>query len=83
MKNYLHTICVQGDGVFPLDMLRYDCLHPKHTDDATRMAASLRHLIPSEGVNIFYLEREAPKNWSPTEARWESFGFRVVSHSIR
>lgn len=65
---------VNGRGLFPLDMLRYDACWPARQDDVVAMTAPGN---PERGVRI-----ESEK--APTIGRWRSFGWTVtdvVEHS--
>lgn len=64
---------VEGQGEFPLDMLRKDGSWPAGQADALAMNASPERSAPKRRVTLFTLERFI------TEARWESFGWRVVT----
>lgn len=65
---------VEGNGVFPLDMLRYDACWPyTESQDSTALGgawhdAKLRRVV---------LQTNSPT--APTEGRWKSFGWRVVA----
>lgn len=66
------VFAVEGRGDFPLDMLRYDRCWPRYEAEIykfTRTDFSGR--APVRNINLEGLKR-------PTEARWESFGWRVV-----
>ena len=86
-KMYIHTYRVEpSDGMifpFPIDMLRYDNSYPDSELDSSRIIESLS-LRPSErergGVDIRSI---AHSTWTPRDARWRSFGWKVVSHGKR
>jgi len=60
---------------FPLDMLRYDGLHPRRSEDANRIDdAGARR-----SDEVISLEGYHDKNWKPEVERWKSFGWDVVS----
>jgi len=64
---------VEGSGDFPVDMLRYDrafCLTPIPHPDHPWFGKRLRVVCAIQ------------KNFKPTEARWNSFGWRVLSGSV-
>lgn len=79
-KKYVHTVRVLGKFRFPIDMLRYDGLCPSKEEDSSEISGSLGddewETAPIE------LNCIAPKNWKPTEARWKSFGWNILSHVI-
>lgn len=70
-KFYVIYYVVQGSGDFPIDMLRYDRSCPASESD-------------SHQIERFELRRVALTRFSaagksgPNEARWKSFGWRVV-----
>ena len=61
---------VEGKGEFPLDMLRYDRCWPAHELDSNLIGsvvhAQLKRVVGLVGLKL------------PTEARWASFGWRVI-----
>ena len=68
---------VRGPGTFPVDMLRYDRSYPYTEADAGKIEQTL----DSDGTPgpVIELEhRGDDRNWSPTNARWRSFGWHVV-----
>lgn len=64
------TFDVEGQGQFPLDMLRYDLCWPASEADATmiNMGTGLRP-VRLKGLK------------SPTVARWASFGWKAIEVS--
>lgn len=86
MARKTFSFAVEGDSLFPLDMLRYDAAHPasNFTPDAVEM---LTLSLDQEYRSAYRLENgEYPKfrvwlrcyDRPPTEARWASFGWRVI-----
>ncbi len=71
-KTKLVRFTVEGVGVFPFDMLRYDGCYPVGHGDVRIMT----HISSSEEPKRVELESFSAA--SPTPARWESFGWRVV-----
>jgi hypothetical protein len=66
------TFQVEGTWDFPLDMLRYDLCWPASQSDAgliagTTLVGKAERRITLKGLKL------------PTEARWVSFGWKVVS----
>jgi hypothetical protein len=61
---------VEGNGVFPVDMLRYDTCWPASERDSYLLLGEHHRR-----VKLVYRD-EGP---GPTPKRWESFGWRVVS----
>ena len=76
MKRYLHKFTVEGIGVFPFDMLRYDCCYPLTSSDSLEME-------PGRGKRRkVVLTREADRLWTPTVGRWSSFLWKVTDHTV-
>lgn len=69
---------VEGHGSFPVDMLRYDCCWPKTETDSAIMDRSHR----DRGGNHHYAIRVMGLK-HPTEARWQSFGWKVREGSMQ
>lgn len=63
-------VTVTGNGPFPLDMLRYDGLHPERSEDTTLILGTL---TSGDGAVDIQLLRWAPRGWRPTEGRWRSY----------
>lgn len=72
----LHTVrfTVEGTGPLPLDMLRYDASYPATEHDSAR--AFDDHFGRPRAVELEH--RSERRDWTPTTARWQSFGWRVV-----
>lgn len=76
---YVISFKVAGTFDFPVDMLRYDSCFPASQD-----AVSNIHIktFPQEAGRrevIVELRRYAEsKTWTPTDARWRSFGWKVI-----
>lgn len=64
---------VEGDGRFPLDMLRYDACWPHWERDALAAQSTGDHDAARRCVVL-----ETHRVEAPTVARWASFGWRVV-----
>ena len=68
---------------FPIDMLSYDSCYPSNDGYSTgRMIDSLDQNISAkefnpEPITLIHLSH-GNKNWSPTNGRWESFGYKVM-----
>lgn len=77
---YAHTVTVIGIWSFPIDMLRYDSLTPDSEDDSNRIINTFNP--GAEGISVT-LRREAPKDWTPTRRRWNSFLWKVTDHKVR
>jgi len=66
------TFQVDGNGTFPFDMLRFDCCWPLTSDDAHKLTGVERR-------TVILTTLQANRRWEPTEGRWASFGWPVVS----
>lgn len=66
---------VEGAGPLPLDMLRYDSCFPATEEDA---ATAVQYPGECKGRRRIKLIRRTAGLPEPTEARWRSFGWRVV-----
>lgn len=81
----LHPVrfAVRGNGEFPLDMLRYDCCRAATPEDQAKVDWTYEMDVP-EGTGLLYtrtvqLIADAPHGrWRPTEARWNSFSWRIA-----
>src|SRR5678816_4294668 len=67
--NKLYEYEVEGKLSFPVDMLRYDACWPASTESALEIVSERPH----EGCHV-----RLRSHYPPTEARWESFGWRIV-----
>lgn len=80
-KRYITTFKVKGSGYFPFDMLRYDSCTPSSSQDAAELSW---HSFKDDEPRIVKLQcNHEGKEWTPTEARWRSFGWTVLPDSIR
>ncbi len=68
---------VEGRGVFPLDMLRYDECYPVNGDDAALLDSFVQ-----ERRKIMLRSLSQMQYGKPTVERWRSFGWSVV-HIVR
>lgn len=67
-------VVVQGKGIFPIDMLRYDaCFPDSEADSITIMAAETGAVAGSQRVT---LRKVGNQPWTPE--RWLSFGWSIV-----
>ena len=64
---------VEGTGRFPYDMLRYDNCWPYTSEDAGRLDS-----VEPEGRGRRRVVLATRWRMAPTDARWESFLWRVV-----
>ncbi len=79
-KQFRHWYTVRGSGEFPVDMLRYDSSYPATEVNSHIAEGEQDHLgrvTVRPAPRAVTLERIGPKDWTPSVARWESFGWRV------
>ena len=62
---------VQGSGVLPVDMLRYDSAWPANQEAVSRMSTAQRPDGGPRAVRLASYHR-------PTVDRWKSFGWQVL-----
>lgn len=74
-KGECYTFTVEGSGLFPFDMLRYDYCWPySEGHDSPKIAA---HPCTSDaGLRRVVLQTQNALD--PTVGRWESFGWRFI-----
>ena len=77
-KFNVQNFIVKGRGEFPLDMLRYDSCCPGEQEDISQLIMAFQ---PDSQERIVGLRRFYPVGGIklPTEGRWRSFGWEVVS----
>lgn len=73
---YVYEFTVEGKMPFPIDMLRYDAAFPKTELDSSVITSTFRR----GGGTIVNL---CSHTKLPTDGRWESFGWKVISRSKR
>ncbi len=78
---FYHKFRVQGSGQFPADMLRYNACYPTDTEDAVDMYVDHRD-DEYHKQRVITLSALAHKNWTPTNERWQSFGWQVMKHEV-
>jgi len=71
ITTYQKFIVVEGSGSFPVDMLRYDSAFPATEIDSSLVEDHHEHRAVALIVRSL-------NNLGPTEARWESFTWKVV-----
>jgi hypothetical protein len=76
---YVQTFSVEGDGQFPIDMLRYDRCYPHTEHESYEIMRS--HDGESRKFRV-KLQRIVYSKTPPTQGRWESFCWKVDEHSI-
>ena len=69
---------VQGRGRFPIDMLRRDELYP-HTEQDSNTIQQTFEEVRSDNWTIYLARTYQGSFWYPTEGRWNSFGWDIVS----
>lgn len=67
---------VEGFGVFPFDMLRYDESFPHAQEDSLGLDSQLNR--KRRQVTLIHTTIGA-SNWHPCEDRWESFLWKVTN----
>jgi hypothetical protein len=79
MKRIRKKFTVEGSGVFPFDMLRYDACWPRSeaTDSLALQAGLYGEGAPKRQVTLL-----TDSVSSPTIRRWESFTWRVLNTEI-
>ena len=71
-----YEFTVQGNGIFPLDMLRYDSCYPVESTSVNNITdgSYFNPGIYDQGIYTVTLRSER----APTIGRWESFGWKVL-----
>jgi len=77
MATQVTRFTVKGLGAFPLDMLRYDAAFPATEIDAGKMHLTFRNF--REPIEVTLMTNSI----GVTTARWESFGWKVISQETR
>lgn len=86
MKMFTHEFVVKAvKGYdFPIDMLRYDRCFPAEERCAREIEMTLGYKSPRDFLGMeVHLEKTAEKSWKPTAGRWESFGWKVIDHTMK
>lgn len=76
MTRYRQEFIVEGGGTFPYDMLRYDRCYPAEENQSCLLQTV------SHDRQVRLARETYNKNDMPTIARWASFGWRVLEHTI-
>jgi hypothetical protein len=74
-KLYKITFTVKGNGLFPIDMLRYDRACPLDESASSNIDGR-----DSREVNLLMF---SPTVAGPTEGRWKSFGWNVLPNTVQ
>jgi hypothetical protein len=70
---------VKGRGDFPIDMLRYDRCTPLTESDSGRIERTFDEEV-GEDENAAEIDLKASEiGHQPTQGRWQSFGWTVIS----
>lgn len=72
MKKYRCEFTVEGDGEFPIDMMRYDRCTPATQEDVGKMS-----MVGVKRCVVMVAFVESKLTTIPTIRRWESFGWKV------
>ena len=73
------SFTVEGKLPFPIDMLRYDSAIPEEDGDSSNIEASLSESISGNEPMTYRINLiRFSEGFYPTNARWESFGWKVV-----
>ena len=84
MRKYKYTYIVEGKVAFPVDMLRYDSSFPDREGEfgSSVIENSVNH--DTEGLSLVILGTwQDGESWKPSEGRWNSFGWQVVSDTVK
>jgi hypothetical protein len=74
---------VRGRLRFPTDMLRYDACYPADTESATKVALSFDYAAMKDQGEELVIHLYSAVVPAPTDGRWASFGWHVISRSQR
>ena len=76
-KKVYYRFYVEGQGPFPIDMLRYDRAWPDSEPDAYSISRTFDHYLPPKGTSRA-IRLAMFDNHGPTVGRWDSFGWKVT-----
>lgn len=94
---FIHEVTVraQVNGTrqalsFPMDMLRYDMLAPRSSQDVDVITSSVTGeeeecycpKQPERWPTVKLVREAGSAGWVPTIGRWESFGWSVINHEV-
>lgn len=76
---------VEGTGVFPVDMLRYNNCYPADGGSVEAINTSLGSWISPKvrDYSVTLRHRDVYAGWSPTSERWATFGWIVNPSKTR
>ena len=84
MASYATLFTVEGVGEFPFDMLRYDTCYPLTSEDVHTMLTPLHEKPRRRKVRMSTRsDNKYAADNAVTEARWESFLWRVSEVEVR
>lgn len=76
---YINRYTVEGEGTFPLDMLRYAASYPSSSQDVEAMYPNRKEYRDVTLCKRDGTKGDAALTW---EGRWASFGWRVVRSEV-
>lgn len=83
---HLHRATFVGTTPFPLDMLRYDTCFPWDSQDASRIATSVRgtrDTLPDGTPPPIVVATYKPNaSWEWTKGRWATFGWTLIRSNV-
>lgn len=83
MSIWVHTFKVNGKGLFPMDMLRYDRCYPAGPESVAAIVqrTSADGLSQPERRDAVLCHVTSDRHWKPEDGRWTSFGWEVHAHT--
>lgn len=76
MKKFrVYKYTVEGFGVFPFDMLRYDESYPAQQQDSLGLDSGFNR--KRRQVTLYHTTTDS-RLWTPNAERWQSFMWKVV-----
>jgi hypothetical protein len=85
-RSVLIIVTVVGRQAFPIDMLRYDGLHPRNEVDANKITTTILNEgigEPQVEMSIELSRESSDPSWQPKRERWErKFGWQVKSVEV-
>lgn len=71
--NTVYCFTVEGNGPFPIDMIRHDRCWPASQEQVTALAPHSRSILYGEPRRV-----ELRSHSEPNEGRWRSFQWQIV-----
>jgi hypothetical protein len=78
---HLVKFTARGNGIFPVDMLRYDRCFPADSESANNIAIVDLHLRQETRNVVLHKDVTSPKDL-PTVARWNSFCWAILDVQV-